>query len=70
MEVLAKEKPRWYQLRWKLSNLFMCIGRWIYPKNPEWQAFLMQLTLDQMLYGGAMVRIDPFAERDVVSDGK
>ena len=59
INVTAKDKPKWYQLRWKLSNLFVEIGRRIYPENPEVMAFYMQMMSDQMIYGNAITRIDP-----------
>lgn len=51
----AKDKPKWYQLRWKLSNLFVAIGRSIYPPNPEVLAFRMELMSDLLIHGKAMV---------------
>ena len=57
--IVAKDKPKWYQIRWKLSNLFVNIGRKIYPRNPEVDAFWMQLMMDESIYGNAFVRVDP-----------
>jgi hypothetical protein len=57
--VVAKEKPRWYQFRWKLSNFFVRIARRIYPENPEVTAFYMQTMTDQLIYGQSIVSIGP-----------
>lgn len=61
IKVTAKDKPKWYQLRWKLSNLFVEIGRKIYPENPEVMAFYMQVMHDRMIYGN-YVSPDDFKE--------
>jgi len=53
-DVIAKEKPKWYQLRWKLSNLFVKIAKWIYPENPAVKAFLLKKLTDFMIYGGKL----------------
>ncbi len=57
--VNAKSKPRWYHLRWRLSNLIVCLARWVYPENPEVTAFYLQIITDQIIYGKSFVRIDP-----------
>ena len=57
--VTAKEKPRWYQLRWKLSNFFVRVARGIYPQNPEVIAFYTQIMTDQLIYGQSVVRVGP-----------
>lgn len=59
MHIEANEKPRWYQFRWKLSNLIMRIARKIYPDNPEVKAFYLQCIYDQMIFGKSIVRINP-----------
>lgn len=59
IKVTAKDRPKWYQLRWKLSNLFVEIGRKIYPENPEVMAFYVKVMSDQMIYGGSVVRVAP-----------
>lgn len=57
--VTAKARPKWYQLRWKLSNLFVRIARRIYPENPEVTAFYLQTMTDQLIYGQSIVRVGP-----------
>ena len=57
--IIATEKPKWHNIRWKLSNAVVLVARWIYPENPEVKAFLMQVMTDQMIYGQAVTRIDP-----------
>jgi hypothetical protein len=66
MNLESKEKPKWYNVRWKLSNIIINIGRKIYPDNPEWKAFIMQQAVDQMLYGGSITRVDPLDFKDKV----
>jgi hypothetical protein len=56
MQVEAKEKPKWHQIRWKVSNLLVKMARFIHPENPEVMAFYTQLLLDQMIYGRAIAR--------------
>jgi len=62
MDITALDKPKYYQLRWKLSNLFISIASKIYPRNPELKAFYLQMLTDQMFYGKSIVRIDPSKE--------
>lgn len=57
--ITAKDKPKWYQFRRHLSNVFINIGRKIYPQNPEIQAFWLELMLDSAITGKGVVRIDP-----------
>ena len=59
MKVTAVEKPKWYQIRWQVSNIFFKIGTWIYPPNPEWYAHITQMMVDEMIWGKAISRIDP-----------
>ena len=59
MKKEAKEKPKWYNARWKASNFFVKIGMKIYPDNPEVKAFIVQQILDQMICGQSITRIDP-----------
>lgn len=56
--ITATEKPKWHDLRWKLSNALVGLARRIYPRNPEVNAFLMQLMTDQMIYGQSVVRVN------------
>jgi len=55
----AKEKPKWYQLRWKLSNIFVKIAVKIYPENPEVKAFWMQQMMDSLILGRSVIRVNP-----------
>ena len=57
--ITAIEKPKWHNIRWKLSNFAVRVARWIYPENPEVKAFFMQIMIDQMIYGQTVTRIDP-----------
>ena len=57
--ITATKKPKWYNIRWKLSNSVVHLARWIYPENPEVKAFILQMTTDQMIYGQAVTRVDP-----------
>ena len=55
----TKERPKWHQLRWKLSNLFVHIGKRIYPENPEVKEFIMQVLMDKAIYGQSITRVNP-----------
>lgn len=57
--ITSTVKPRWYQLRWKLSNALANLARRIYPSNPDVMAFYMQVVTDYMISGRAVTRIDP-----------
>lgn len=57
--VRAKDQPKWFQFRWKLSNLFVNVARLIYPRNPEITAFVMQQYTDMAIYGKAITRVNP-----------
>ena len=57
----AKEKPKWYNLRWKLSSLIVKLARFVYPENPEVKAFIMRALMDEVICGASLTRIDPFA---------
>lgn len=61
-DIEAKEKPRWYEFRRKLSTFFVRIARRIHPQNPDVTAFHLQLMSDAMIYGRAVVRMDPMDE--------
>lgn len=68
-DIEAKEKPRWYDLRRKISTFFIRVARWIHPRNPDVTAFQVQLMTDAMIYGRAVVRVNPmdeFKETDAV----
>ena len=51
--------PKWYNFRWKLSNILIDLARKIYPNNPEVEAFWTDLIVDQMIYGKAITRVNP-----------
>lgn len=70
IEIKAKEKPKWYNYQWRLSNLFIWIARKIYPANPELNAFMLQMLSDQMIYGQSIVRVNPtkFMDAENVDD--
>ena len=57
--VKSKDKPKWYELRKKLSNFFVLLARKIYPYNKEIPAWMMEVYLDQAIYGKSFTRIDP-----------
>lgn len=57
--VTTKIKPKWYQLRWQLSNLILKIARLVYPPNPDVWAFMVQCQMDMMVTGKAITRVDP-----------
>ena len=57
--IVPTDKPRWYDLRWRLSILFVRVAYKIYPKNPEVTAFWMDLVMDHMITGKSIVRINP-----------
>lgn len=55
--LISKEQPKWYNLRWKLSNFLVRVARKIYPENPEVTAFYIQLVHDDLIAGRAIVRL-------------
>jgi len=57
----VKEKPLWYQFRWRLSNALMGVARWVKPDNPEVMAFLMEVATEQAIMGSALVKF-PWGE--------
>ncbi len=57
--IKSKERPKWYNFRWRLSNLFVKIATKIYPENPEVIAFFMKLIQDEMIYGKSVIRVEP-----------
>ena len=58
LSIKSTEKPKWYQLRYRLSCLVVNLGRRIYPKNPDVTAFHMQRMLEFSLYGSTAVKIE------------
>lgn len=56
----AKDQPIWFQFRWQISNLFVWIARWIYPKNPDVEAFYLECIYDSLFYGRTVIRVNPF----------
>jgi hypothetical protein len=69
-DVSAKEKPRWHQVRWRLSNIFVRIAKKIYPENPEVMAFFIKQMTDLAIYGGSITHIDykDFANKSFKKD--
>lgn len=59
MHIKSTEKPKWFQLRWKLSNALVSLARKVYPENPEVTAFYYGLMLDQIITGQMVVRVGP-----------
>ncbi len=57
--LVRHENPKWHDLRWRLSNALVGVARRIYPRNPEVNAFLAQVVIDQMIYGRSVVRVNP-----------
>jgi hypothetical protein len=64
----AKEDPKWFQFRWRLSNQLMRLAQWIYPPNPNVQAFLMQQMYDQIFYGKSCVKIERVDPNELLKD--
>ena len=58
ISIIAIKKPKWFQIRWKLSNVVAHLARSIYPENPEVKAFYIKMMTDKMIYGQAITRID------------
>ncbi len=58
INIEATEKPKYYQLRWKISNLFMRLARRVYPESPEVKAFYLQMLHDYMIAGKFVTRVD------------
>ena len=62
-----KNYPKWFQIRWHISNFTVWIARKIYPENPAVTAFYVQQMHDIMITGNSFVRINP---RDVYIEPK
>ncbi len=58
-DYVAKDKPKIWQVRWKLSNCFVGLARKIYPANPEIAAFHLQQYSDMMILGKSITRVTP-----------
>ena len=52
-------KPKWFQLRRKLSMWLLALAKKVYPENPEVWAFMSKIMADTMITGQAITRIDP-----------
>lgn len=61
-QVKARKKPKFYQARWIVSNWLVSLARLIHPRNPEVEAFSMQLMMDQLIYGRSVVRVNPLED--------
>lgn len=49
-DITANEKPKWYNFRWKISNMLVNVARKIYPENPDVMAFFAKLFVDASIY--------------------
>ncbi len=52
-------KPKWYQYKNHLSNLFLWLAKKCYAENPEVMAFICKQMTDVMIYGNSVTIIDP-----------
>ena len=68
--VKATKRPKWYNFRWQLANVLVKLARKIHPKNPEVEAFMLQVAMDQILYGQSITRIAPKEFYKSLPDGK
>ena len=59
LSITATEKPKWHNFRWRLSNSIVRLAMWVYPENPEVKAFFMKSMIDQMIYGQAVIMLNP-----------
>jgi len=59
MIIKSTKRPKWYNIRWRISNLFVHIARIIDPGNPEVKAFYMQRITDALIYGKSIIRVNP-----------
>jgi len=57
-EFKATKKPKWFQFRWRVSNLLVKIAKRIYPENPEVMAFYAKLLTDTLIYGQSITQVD------------
>ncbi len=55
----AKERPKWYQFRWRLSSAIVRFAQWIYPDNPDLKAYMAQAMSDMLIYGHHISRVNP-----------
>ena len=56
--IKLKDRPKWYQFRTRLANVFIKIARWIKPGNPEMMAYLTEQMVEMELSGMAIRKID------------
>ena len=53
-----ESKPKWYEVRKKLSNICLWLAKKLYPENPAVKAFFMKQITDMAIYGGSIAHID------------
>ena len=60
-QIRAKAQPKWFELRWRISNLLVQVARRIYPKSPEIEAFwagqLMKRYVEYLIEGVGTIKI-------------
>ena len=56
--IKLKDRPKWYQFRTRLANVFIKIARWIKPGNPEMMAYLTEQMVEMELSGMAIRKVD------------
>lgn len=52
-------KPKWYEFRKRLSNMFLWLAKLMYKENPEVYAFFIKQHTDLMIYGSSLVHVKP-----------
>lgn len=57
----TKLKPRWYDLRWKLSSWLVEFARWVHPGNPDVWAYFVENAIDKMISGELNDHAEPGA---------
>ncbi len=61
-------KPKWYQLRRRLSNVFLWLAKKTYPENPEVWAFMCKQIMDLAIYGQTVTRVSPSEWHEIEQD--
>ena len=56
--IKAKERPKWFQLRWRLSNWLISMAIKMYHENPEVKAYFMKVMIDNAICGGSVSHVN------------
>ena len=57
MKIEETKKPK--SVREWVAMKLVRLAQWIYPESEAVKAFIMQLVVDEMVYGKSVIRINP-----------